>query len=342
MVGIGVIGYGYWGPNLVRNFMETDGVVVRGICDREPKRQALAKARCPTAKVTADPTDLLKDPGIDAIVVATPVSSHFELAMAAIDAGKHVLVEKPMTATSEQAARLVENADAKNKVLMVDHTFLYTGAVRKMKDLVSAGALGTVLYYDSVRVNLGLFQHDVNVVWDLAPHDLSILQYLLGDERPTAVAALGMSHVPGQHENMAYLTLLYDRPFIAHLHVNWLAPVKVRRTLIGGAQKMIVYDELEGSEKVKVYDRGVDVESNGPTSDRRHQMLIGYRSGDMYAPQVDNTEALKVETAHFRDCIVKGTKPITSGALGMDVVRVLEASMASMKNQGRPVKVGAS
>jgi predicted dehydrogenase len=341
MIGIGVIGYGYWGPNLVRNFMETDGVTVRAICDRESKRQAIAKARCPSADVTGDAMAVLKHPGVDAVVIATPVSSHFELAMAALDAGKHVLVEKPMTTTSEQAKRLVEKAAAVGKTLMVDHTFIYTGAVRKMKELVSAGSIGDVLYYDSVRVNLGLFQHDVNVLWDLAPHDLSILQYLLDGERPRAVSALGMSHVPGQHENLAYLTLIYDRSFLAHLHVNWLAPVKVRRTLIGGAQKMIVYDELEGSEKVKVYDRGIDVESpSGPPSDKVYQALIGYRSGDMYAPKVDNTEALKIEAAHFRDCIVNGKAPITNGELGLQVVEMLEASMASMRHQGRPVKLG--
>lgn len=339
MIGIGVIGYGYWGPNLVRNFMETSDVAVRAVCDRDPKRQALAKARCPLANVTSDPRDLLKDSSIDAIVIATPVSSHYELAMAALEAGKHVLVEKPMTTTSEEAARLVEKAAAKNKVLMVDHTFIYTGAVRKMKELIVQKTLGDVLYYDSVRVNLGLFQHDVNVLWDLAPHDLSIMQYLLS-EAPTAVSALGMSHVPGQPENIAYLTLLYDRALLAHLHVNWLAPVKVRRTLIGGAQKMIVYDELEGSEKVKVYDSGVEVEeATGQPSERRYQMLIGYRTGDMHAPKVDNTEALKVETAHFRDCIAHSQKPLTSGELGLQVVQVLECAAMSMQRQGRPIKI---
>ncbi|MBW4636973.1 MAG: Gfo/Idh/MocA family oxidoreductase [Gloeocapsa sp. UFS-A4-WI-NPMV-4B04] len=333
-INIGIIGYGYWGPNLVRNFAEVPGAKIIAVSDFKPERLAKVHSRYPSVKVTTDSQDLFADPKIDAIAIATPVSTHFDLALAALQAGKHVLVEKPMTATSEQAVRLIEEAERRNLVLMVDHTFVYTGAVRKMRELV-ASQLGDMYYYDSVRVNLGLFQHDVNVIWDLAVHDLSIMDYVL-QLKPFAVSATGMSHVPGEPENIAYLTLFFENNLIAHIHVNWLAPVKVRRTLIGGSQKMICYDDLEPSEKIKVYDKGITVNGN---SENLYQMLVGYRTGDMWSPKLDVTEALQTEALHFIDCIHQGERPITNGEAGLRVVRILEAATQSMKKQGGLVEL---
>jgi predicted dehydrogenase len=286
-------------------------------------------------KTTTNHSDLLVDPAIDAIAIATPVSTHFDLAMQALKAGKHVLVEKPMTATSEESIRLIEEAERRQRVLMVDHTFVYTSAVRKIKELIATNSLGEIYYYDSVRVNLGLFQHDVSVIWDLAVHDLAIMDYVL-QSHPRAVSATGMSHIPGEPENVAYLTLLFDGRLITHIHVNWLAPVKVRRTLIGGSRKMIVYDDLEPSEKVKVYDKGITVNNKAESV---YQMLIGYRTGDMWAPQLDITEALRVEAVHFINCIEKGECPITDGKAGLRVVQILEAATQSMANQGQPIEL---
>jgi predicted dehydrogenase len=334
MIGIGVIGYGYWGPNLVRNFAEAPGAQVGAVCDLRPQRLAKVRARYPAVETTTDYQELLANPHIDAIAIATPVSSHFDLAMQAMQAGKHVLVEKPLAATSEQAVQLIEEADRRNRVLMVDHTFIYTGAVRKIQEIVTSDGLGDIYYYDSVRVNLGLFQHDVNVIWDLAVHDLSIMDYVL-PSRPYAVSATGMSHVPGQPENVAYVTLFFDGCLIAHIHINWLAPVKVRRTLIGGSQKMIVYDDLEPSEKVKVYDKGITV-NNG---EGVYKMLIDYRTGDMWAPRLDVTEALRTEALHFIRCIEEGERPLTDGEAGLRVVRILEAATQSIAEQGRLVEL---
>jgi predicted dehydrogenase len=335
MIQVGVIGYGYWGPNLVRNFHEVPGSQVIGVSDLRPERLAIARRRYPIIETTTDYRHLLADARIDAIAIATPVSTHFELAMQALQAGKHVLVEKPLAATSEQAGRLIEEADRRNRVLMVDHTFVYTGAVRKIRELVTSDELSDIYYYDSVRVNLGLFQHDVNVIWDLAVHDLSIMDYVLPSQ-PCAVSATGMSHVPGEPENIAYLTLFFDGCLIAHIHVNWLAPVKVRRTLIGGSRKMIVYDDLEPSEKVKVYDKGITINEN-PES--MYQMLVGYRTGDMWAPQLDMTEALQTEVLRFISCIEHGERPITDGEVGLRVVRILEAATQSMAERGRLVEL---
>ncbi|MBD2164375.1 Gfo/Idh/MocA family oxidoreductase [Calothrix membranacea FACHB-236] len=332
---IGVIGYGYWGPNLVRNFSEIPGAEIKTVSDFKPELLAKVQARYPKINVTTDCRDIYTDPTIDAVVIATPVSTHFDLALSALKAGKHVLVEKPMTVSSEQAMRLIDEAEKRNLVLMVDHTFVYTGAVRKMRDLVVSNALGDIYYYDSVRVNLGLFQHDVNVIWDLAVHDLSIMNYVL-QSQPYAVSATGMSHVPGEPENIAYLTLFFESNLMAHIHVNWLAPVKVRRTLIGGSQKMIVFDDLEPSEKLKVYDKGITL--NGHT-ESVYQMLIGYRTGDMWSPQLDMTEALRTEGLHFINCIQKGDRPITDGEAGLRVVRILEAASQSLKQQGRLVEL---
>jgi predicted dehydrogenase len=335
MINIGVIGYGYWGPNLVRNFNEAPGSRVTAVSDLRPERLALARDRYTTVKTTTDYGELLADTGVDAVAIVTPVSTHFELAMQALRAGKHVLVEKPLAATSEQSKRLIEEADRRNLVLMVDHTFIYTGAVRKIRELVTGGGLGDVYYYDSVRVNLGLFQHDVNVIWDLAVHDLSIMNYVLPSQ-PCAVSATGMSHVPGEPENIAYLTLFFEGCLIAHIHVNWLAPVKVRRTLIGGSYKMIVYDDLEPSEKIKVYDKGITVNSGAESV---YQLLIGYRAGDMWAPQLDMTEALRAEALHFIRCVEAGERPITDGEAGLRVVRILEAATQSMAERGRLVEL---
>jgi predicted dehydrogenase len=334
-INIGVIGYGYWGPNLVRNFAEIPGVQVRTVSDFKPELLAKVQSRYPSIQVTTDCRDIFTDPKIDAVAIATPVTTHFDLALAALQAGKHVLVEKPMTVSSEQALRLIDEAEKRNLVLMVDHTFVYTGAVRKMRDLIAANSIGDIYYYDSVRVNLGLFQHDVNVIWDLAVHDLSIMDYVLSSQ-PYAVSATGISHIPGEPENISYLTLFFNSNLIAHIHVNWLAPVKVRRTLIGGSQKMIVYDDLEPSEKLKIYDKGITVNGN---AERVYQMLIGYRAGDMWAPHLDVTEALRTEGLHFLNCIDKGTRPITDGEAGLRVVRILEAATQSLKRQGRLVEL---
>ncbi|MBD6617916.1 Gfo/Idh/MocA family oxidoreductase [Komarekiella sp. 'clone 1'] len=334
-INIGVIGYGYWGPNLVRNFSEIPGAQVKTVSDFKPELLAKVQARYPKINVTTDCRDILTDPKIDAVAIATPVSTHFDLALAALQAGKHVLVEKPMTTTSEQAMRLIEEAEKRNLVLMVDHTFVYTGAVRKMHDLIATNTLGNVYYYDSVRVNLGLFQHDVNVIWDLAVHDLAIMNYVLPFQ-PYAVSATGISHIPGEPENIAYLTLFFENNLIAHLHVNWLAPVKVRRTLIGGSQRMIVYDDLEPSEKVKIYDKGITINGN---SESVYQMMIGYRTGDMWSPKLDMTEALRTEGLHFINCIQQSDRPLTDGKAGLHVVRILEAASQSLKKQGRLIEL---
>lgn len=336
IINIGVIGYGYWGPNLVRNFAEIPGAQVRTVSDFKPELLAKAQARYPSLKVTTDYRDILKDPQIDAVAIATPVSTHFGLALAALQAGKHVLVEKPMTTSSEQAMRLIEEAQRRNLVLMVDHTFVYTGAVRKMHDLIATNVVGDIYYYDSVRVNLGLFQHDVNVIWDLAVHDLSIMDYLL-PSKPYAVSATGIGHVMNEPENLAYLTLFFANNLMAHIHVNWLAPVKVRRTLIGGSQRMIVYDDLEPSEKVKIYDKGITLNDNSAES--TYQMLVGYRTGDMWAPHLGVAEAIRTEGLHFIDCIQQGDRPISDGEAGLRVVRILEAASQSIKQQGRLVEL---
>jgi predicted dehydrogenase len=305
------------------------------VSDLNQERLALAQRRFPAIETSTDYRELLVDGKIDAVAIATPVSSHYELAMAALKAGKHVLIEKPLTESAEQALRLVDEADKRDLMLMVDHTFVYTGAVRKMQDLVAGGELGEIYYYDSVRVNLGLFQHDVNVIWDLAVHDLSIMEYIL-PLQPHTVSATGVSHVSGQPENIAYLTLFFENDLIAHIHVNWLAPVKVRSTLIGGSKKMIVYDDLQPSEKVKVYNKGITV-NNGAES--RYQMLIGYRTGDMWAPHLNVTEALQTEVNHFTHCLEKGETPVTDGKAGLRVVQILEAATQSMAAKGRPVEL---
>jgi predicted dehydrogenase len=335
MIGIGVIGYGYWGPNLVRNFHETPGARVVAVCDTRAERQAAVQERYPAIGVTARPADLWNDPAVDAVVIATPVSTHFDLAMDALRAGRHVLVEKPMTAAVEEGRRLLEEADRRGRVLMVGHTFVYMGAVRKIKEIIGSGGLGAIYYYDAMRVNLGLFQHDVNVIWDLAVHDLSILDHVL-ESRPVAVSATGISHLNNAPENTAYLTLFFSERMIAHINVNWLSPVKLRQTLIAGSRKMIVFDDLEPSEKVKVYDSGINVDDSPESI---YQMLIGYRTGDMWSPQCDRTEALRVEARDFIHSIEGNCRPVADGAMGLRVVRVLEAATQSVKMKGRLVEL---
>ena len=278
--------------------------------------------------MTSDPEELLRSRTIDAVAIVTPVSTHYDLARRALENGKHVFVEKPLTATSAQAETLIELAERRNLQIMVDHTFLFTGAVRKIKELVDADVLGPLYYYDSTRVNLGLFQHDVNVIWDLAPHDLSIVDHLVGLE-PENVVATGGAHLNG-FVDMAYLTLYYPNSIIAHINVNWLSPVKVRTTLIGGQRKMLVWNDLEAAEKIKIYDKGVDLR----TEEDRHQALINYRSGDMWAPRVEAAEALQHEARYFLDCIASGERPFNDGHAGLRVVRILEAADESLKRRG--------
>ena len=337
MIRIGVVGYGYWGPNLVRNCFEAQGAQVSCVSDLRQDRLALVNSRYPTIRTTQDVHDLIQDPAIDAVAIATPVSTHYDLAMRALQEGKHVLVEKPLASNTDQVQRLMEVARKRNRVLMVDHTFVYTGAVRKIRELVDSGTLGDIYYYDSVRVNLGLFQHDVNVLWDLAVHDLSIMDYVL-PFRPCAVSATGLSHVPGGTENIAYLTLFFEGSQIAHIHSNWLAPVKLRRTLIGASRKMIVYDDLDQAEKIKIYDRGITL-NRQQNPEKLYQALVGYRTGDMLAPQIDGTEALRREVDHFVQCIQNNEEPITGGNAGLRVVEILQAASESMAQRGRPVEL---
>jgi predicted dehydrogenase len=345
VIGIGIIGYGYWGPNLVRNFFETPDCTVVSVSDLSRDRLAKIGPRYPTVETTTDYRDLLCDPRVDAVVVATPVSTHFKLGMEALQAGKHVLIEKPMTCDTSEARRLVDEADVRKRILAVDHTFVYTPAVRKIHELVTKGDLGDIYYYDSVRVNLGLFQHDVNVIWDLAVHDLAIMDYLL-PVQPVAVSATGISHVPGEPENMAYVTLHFDANVMAHLHVNWLSPVKVRKTLVGGSRKMVSYDDLEPSEKIRVYDKGITLKDVNAPADGNgngtHAMLVGYRSGDVWAPQIALTEALSIEARHFVDCIANNLTPIADGNSGLRVVSMLEAATQSMRASGRLVEFSSS
>ncbi|MDA9981306.1 Gfo/Idh/MocA family oxidoreductase [Gammaproteobacteria bacterium] len=334
MLSIGVIGYGYWGPNLVRNFQECGVAKVSMVSDLNESYLELAKTRYPSIETTPDHLELIRSPKIDAVAIATPVGTHHELAMSALQAGKHVFVEKPLSQTSEQAKQLIEEAGNRDLTLMVDHTFIYTGAVRKLKELVVGGELGDIYYYDSERVNLGLFQPDVSVIWDLAVHDLAILNYVF-PHQPVAVSATGISHVPGKPENVAYLTLYFNDSMIAHINVNWLSPVKLRRTLVGGDRKMILYDDLEPSEKIKIYDKGIELTSR----QNIYETLVGYRAGDMWAPKLDGTEALRREACHFVESIENKIKPASGGEAGLYVVRVLEAATHSMEERGAPIDI---
>jgi len=331
---VGVIGYGYWGPNLVRNFMSLQGLNVKAVSDLNIDRLKNLSRLYPSIEYSTNYMDLVNDPAIHALIVATPVSSHYEIAKAALKAGKHCFVEKPLTHTSAQALELIELADAKGVHLFVDYTFLFTGAVQKMKEEVQKGSLGDMLYFDSVRINLGLFQHDVNVIWDLAPHDLSIMDYLIN--RPAkAVSAIGACHVGNSLENVAYVSVIFDDNLVAHFHVNWLAPVKMRQIIVGGSQKMIVYDEMS-MEKVKIYDRGVNKPADCESKIRSTSQFT-YRMGDMTAPKLDDTEALKTECQYILNCITTGKKPINDGEAGLRIVKILEAATISMKQNGSAI-----
>jgi predicted dehydrogenase len=335
MLRLGVIGYGYWGPNVVRNFASHLDCRVVAVCDSNPKALARLRGHYPAIRGCSDEGEVLTSPEIDAVAIVTPVSTHYALARKAIEQGKHVFVEKPFTSRSAEAEELIELAEARHVQIMVDHTFLFTGAVRKIKELIEHGVLGRLFYYDSTRVNLGLFQHDINVIWDLAPHDLSIMDYLIGLE-PEAVVATGQAHLNG-HEDLAYITVYFPGKIIAHINVNWLSPVKVRTTLLGGERRMLVWNDLEPAEKVKVYDKGVDV----GTEQGVYDLLVSYRSGDMWAPRVDDGEALHRETRYFLDCVASGERPINDGHAGLRVVRMLEAADDSLRRRRESVYAGA-
>ncbi len=334
-LGVAVVGYGYWGPNLVRNFYANDEVELRWVCDAQASRLEQVKKRFPTVSCCTDLSEALRDPKVEAVAIATPTHTHFALARQVLEADRHVLVEKPLCDDSQQIQRLIDLAAQRGKVLMVDHTFVYAPAVHCIREILDSGRLGPILYFDSTRVNLGLFQKDVNVLWDLAVHDLAMLDYLLPQHKPQAVSATGIAHVAGQPENMAYMTCFFEDNLVAHIHANWLAPVKLRRTLIGGEKQMIVYNDLEPSERVRVYDKGITV------SDEKslQQLLISYRSGDCWCPKIPQGEPLENEVQHFVDCITRGQKPRSDGQSGLRVARWIEAASRSIQLRGAPVEL---
>jgi predicted dehydrogenase len=331
MIRFGVIGYGYWGPNIVRNLHGLGSARLVSICDKSEASLRRAKAAHPDVHVTTDCAEILDSPDIDAVAVITPVWTHFELAKRVLNSGKHLFIEKPFTSTSQQAEDLIERAERKNLTIMVDHTFLFTGAVRKIRSLIDDNTLGRLNYYDSTRVNLGLFQHDVNVLWDLAPHDLSIVDYLIG-QTPDAIVATGAPHKNGL-AYVAFMTAYFPNNVIAHINVNWLSPVKIRTTLIGGEKKMLVWNDLEADEKIKIYDKGVEITGREGV----YELLVSYRSGDMHSPKVEATEALKSELSYFVECVTSGQRPFNDGRAGLRVVKMLEAAEASLQRKGEAV-----
>jgi predicted dehydrogenase len=333
MIRIGVIGYGYWGPNIVRNLHGLDSTCVQLIVDKSSSALARARKAYPNIQTASDPDEVLRSPEIDAVAIVTPVWTHYELAKRALENGKHVFIEKPFTSNSEQAEELIELAARKNLTIMVDYTFLFTGAVRKIRELVDSGVLGDLYYYDSLRVNLGLFQHDVSVIWDLAPHDLSIMDYVIKGN-PEAIVATGERHLNGV-EDVAFMTLYFPRNVIAHINVNWLSPVKIRTTLIGGQKKMVVWNDLVSDEKIRVYDKGVQITSGDGIRD----LLVSYRTGDMWAPQIEQREALRAELDYFADCVTNKKTPFNDGHAGLRVVRMLEAAEASIQKRGELVRL---
>ncbi|MGO9008524.1 MAG: Gfo/Idh/MocA family protein [Bryobacteraceae bacterium] len=333
MIRVGIIGYGYWGPQIARNFSGREDCKVSVICDKSPAAQRRIQHAYPNVHATCDVSEVLCSPHIDAVAVITPVWTHFELAKTALENGKHVFVEKPFTSTAAQAEQLIELAAKKHLTIMVDHTFLFTGAVKRIWQLIEDGTLGKLYYYDSTRVNLGLFQHDVNVIWDLAPHDLSIMDHVV-KSKPEFLVAAGQSHVNG-HQDVAYVTVYLSDNVIAHFNVNWLSPVKVRTTLLGGEKKMVVWNDLDADEKVKVYDKGVDIKSREGV----YELLVSYRTGDMWAPKIEQTEALASEVKYFLDCITRDEVPFNDGIAGLRVVKLLEAADRSLANNGAAVRL---
>jgi predicted dehydrogenase len=330
---VGVVGYGYWGPQIVRNFHNVEGSQVVAVCDISAAALQRVHMAYPEIGVTQDFDAFLRSTQIDAVAIVTPVQTHYRFAKMALENGKHVFVEKPFTYRSTEAEELIALAERKNLKIMVDHTFLFTGAVKKIRQLIDDGTLGQLYYYDSVRVNLGLFQHDVNVLWDLAPHDLSIMDYLIA-EKPQAVVATGETHVNGVAD-VAFMTVYFRSKTIAHINVNWLSPVKVRTTLIGGEKKMLVWNDLDADEKIKIYDRGIQV-TNG---EGLYRLLVSYRSGDMWAPKVEQTEALRNEISYFTECVTNNRKPFNDGEAGLRVVRLLEAADQSLRERGKVVQL---
>lgn len=335
-VGVAIVGCGYWGQNLVRNFWDQQDATLAVVCDLDGTLLARTQRRYPSIEVTGSYQEVLRHPGVDAVVLATPVSTHYDFAKQALAAGKHVLVEKPMARRAHEALDLLELAERRRRVLMVDHTFLYTPAVRRMKRMIEAGEIGELLYYDSVRVNLGLVQSDTNVLWDLGPHDFSIMEHLCQLD-PVAVSATAGRHLDCPFENIAYVTVKFGSKLIAHFHLNWLAPVKIRLTLVGGTKKMFVYDDMEPSEKVKIYDRGITVNHD---PDRRARLLAGYRKGDMCAPHLETTEALHLMAQEFIHAIQESRLPLTDGFGGYRIVRLLEAAQQSIDQNGREIELG--
>ncbi|HTB26999.1 MAG TPA: Gfo/Idh/MocA family oxidoreductase [Puia sp.] len=333
-INIGVIGYGYWGPNIVRNFFATRACTVKMVADGRPERLQLLSKIFPSIQAVKDGEEILNNKEIDAVVIATPVFTHFALAKRALLMGKHVLIEKPMTSSVKEADELINLATQKGLTLMADHTFLYTGAVEKMKEIILTEVIGTPLYFDSSRINLGLFQPDINVLWDLAPHDISILTYLI-TETPESINATGISHTRNQVENIAYLTVNYNSSFIAHFTCSWSSPVKVRQTLIGGDKKMILYNDLEPSEKVRVYDTGY----NHKTEEDKTRIMVDYRTGDVHIPKLSTREALAGVADDFIQSVLHKKSPLSNALLGRSVVRILEASQESIKNNGKEVRI---
>ena len=329
---IAIIGYGYWGPNLVRNFSLVNNCKVKMVSDFRQDRLVIVSKTYPGIKVSTDPDDILLSKEIDAVVIATPVFTHFSLAKKALENGKHVLLEKPMTSTIKEAEELMNLAKQKGLLLMVDHTFLYTGAVMKMKQLINEKTIGEIQYFDSSRINLGLFQIDVNVLWDLAPHDISILLHLI-NKIPYSVNATGISHTKNGIENVAYLTINYSENFIAHFSCSWTSPVKLRTMLIGGDKKMLVFNDLEPSEKIRIYDTGY----NYKTDEEKNRLMVDYRTGDVYIPKLESKEALFGMASDFINSIINKTEPLSNSKLGLDVIQILEASQQSIKNKGKEI-----
>ena len=334
MLTFGVVGFGYWGPNIVRCVNSIQEATVKAICDLNPESLKQAQGLYPHIRITSDDNEIITAQDIDVVAVVTPVSTHFKLAQKALENGKHIFVEKPFTITTREAEELIELAQKNNLKIMVDHTFLFTGAVQKIKELIDNDTLGNLYYFDSRRVSLGLFQHDTNVIWDLAPHDLSIIDYVVKN-KPVALTAQGMDHMGNGYENIAFITIYFENKMIAHLNVNWLSPVKIRTTMISGEKKMLVWDDLHADEKIKVYDKGVAV------SDRENinELRVDYRSGDIWSPHTAPTEALKTEMQYFVDCIKRDEQPFNDGESGLRIVKMLQAADESLKNNGKKINL---